>query len=47
MDKTEDGLITEDEFVRVWMNCENSIAVKIEKNKEEIKKAKMAREDNI
>ena len=47
MDKTDDGQISEEEFVRVWINCESSIGEKIEKNNEEIRKAKMARDDNM
>ncbi len=47
MDKTHDGLITEEEFVRVWLNCENSIREKMDRNNEEVRKAKMARDDNV
>lgn len=46
MDKSPDGKISEDEFIQAWINAEQSIIQKIEKNEEEIKKAQLAMEEN-
>lgn len=46
MDKDDDGMITEQEFIRCWMNSESSIREKIQRNNEEIRKANMCLEDN-
>ena len=47
MDKTSDGLISKQEFIRVWIDSENRIKEKIDRNAMEIKKAKSLKEENV
>ena len=47
MDKTEDGLITKKEFIRAWMDSENRIKEKIDRNNNEIQKAKRLKSENV
>lgn len=47
IDKTGDGQITEDEFIRVWMKCESSLKDKIRNNEQEIHSAELALEENV
>lgn len=47
MDKTDDGLITKKEFIRAWVESENRIREKIDKNNNEIQKAKKLKEENV
>ena len=47
MDKSSDGLISKQEFLRVWIDAENRIREKLDKNVAEIKKAKTLKEDNV
>lgn len=47
IDKTEDGLITKKEFIRAWMDSENRIKERIDKNNNEIAKARKLREENV
>jgi hypothetical protein len=46
MDKDDNGNISEQEFIRCWMNSETAIREKIQRNNEEIRKAQMCLEDN-
>lgn len=47
IDKTGDGEISEDEFIRVWMKCEISLKDKIRNNEQEIHAAQVALEENV
>ena len=47
IDKTGDGEITEDEFIRVWMKCESSLKDKIRNNEQEIHAAEVALDENV
>jgi len=47
IDKTGDGEITEDEFIRVWIKAESSIKDKIRSNEQEIHAAEVALEENV
>lgn len=47
IDKTGDGEITEDEFIRVWMKCESSLKDKIRNTEQEIYAAEVALSDNV
>lgn len=47
IDKSADGLITKQEFLRVWIDAENRIREKLDRNIAEIKKAKTLKEENV
>lgn len=47
IDKTEDGLITKKEFIGAWMDSENRIKERIDKNNNEIAKARKLKEENV
>mgnify|MGYP002041558572 CR=1 FL=1 len=47
IDKTTDGLITKQEFIRVWIESENRIREKLDRNIAEMRKAKLLKEENV
>jgi hypothetical protein len=47
IDKSGDGEITEDEFIRIWIKCESSLKDKIRSNEQEIYAAEVAIDENV
>jgi len=47
IDKSGDGEITEDEFIRIWIKCEASLKDKIRSNEQEIYAAEVAIDENV
>lgn len=47
MDKSADGQISEDEFIRVWMKCESTLKDKIRNKDQEIQAAEGALIENV
>lgn len=47
MDKSADGRITEDEFIRVWMKSEASLKDKLRSKEQEIYAGQNALEENV
>lgn len=47
IDKSADGLITKQEFLRVWLESENRIREKVDRNIAEIKKARVLKDENV
>lgn len=47
IDKSGDGEISEEEFIRIWIKCESSLKDKIRGNEQEIHAAEVAIDENV
>lgn len=46
-EKSPNSRITQEEFVRIWMDMESNLRAKIDKNENEIKKANLCIIENV